>query len=167
MSETDTADAGETTTETVTNEFDAITSQEDFDSRIQARLDRERKKYGDYEELKARAGKFTELEEANRTESEKIADRLAAAEKRAAELEGAALRSTVAEAKGVPSALLSGSTQEELEASADALLAFRGEQKQTPSSSAIGRANTTAKVQEPASPGMGSLRAAYEEAERK
>jgi len=167
MSETDTANAGETTTETVTNEFDAITSQEDFDSRIQARLDRERKKYGDYEELKARAGKFTELEEANRTESEKIADRLAAAEKRAAELEGAALKASVAEAKGVPSALLSGSTQEELEAAADALIAFRGEQKHTPSSSAIGRANTTDKVQAPTSPGMGSLRAAYAEAERK
>ncbi|MDJ0338259.1 hypothetical protein [Cryobacterium sp. PH31-O1] len=39
---------------------------------------------------------------------------------------GSALRSTVAAAKGVPAALLSGSTEDELNASADALLAFRG-----------------------------------------
>ena len=67
------------------------------------------------------------LEEANKTEAEKNAERLAAAEKRAAELETKALRAEVANAKGVPAALLTGSTQEELEAAADALIAFRGE----------------------------------------
>ena len=37
-----------------------------------------------------------------------------------------ALRSEIAQAKGVPAALLTGSTEDELNASADALIAFRG-----------------------------------------
>jgi hypothetical protein len=68
-----------------------------------------------------------ELKDRDKTEVEKAAERLAAAEARAAELEGKALRAEVAAAKGVPVALLSGSTQADLEASADALNKFRGE----------------------------------------
>lgn len=87
------------------------------------------------------AKRLAEIEEANKSEAEKTAERLAAAEKRAAELEAKALKAEVAAAKGVPAALLTGSTQEELEAAADALIEFRGEQKQAPSSSALGRVN--------------------------
>jgi len=83
------------------------------------------------------------LEEANKTEAQKIADKLAAAEKRAVELESKALRAEVAAAKGVPVALLTGSTQEELEAAADALIAYRGEPKSAgPSSSSLNRVNS-------------------------
>jgi hypothetical protein len=74
------------------------------------------------------AQRLAEIEDANKTELEKIAARADAAEKRAAELEAKSIRSDVAAAKGVPASLLTGSTQEELEASADALIAFRGEQ---------------------------------------
>lgn len=74
------------------------------------------------------AKRLAEIEEANKTEVEKTAERLAAAEKRAAELEVRSIRAEVAAAKGVPAVLLTGSTQEELEASAVALLAFKGEQ---------------------------------------
>lgn len=77
------------------------------------------------------AQRLANIEEAQKTESEKATERLQAAEKRAAELEVKALRAEVANAKGVPANLLSGSTQEELEAAADALIAFRGEQPQT------------------------------------
>lgn len=123
-------------------EFTAITSQEDFDKAIQARIARERAKIpADYDDLKAKAVKLAEIEEANKTNEQKAADRLAAAEKRAVELEVKATRAEVAAAKGVPVSLLSGSTKEELEAAADALIEFRGEQKQAPGSSAIGRAN--------------------------
>jgi predicted ribosome quality control (RQC) complex YloA/Tae2 family protein len=150
MSEDITAVAGEQTEQTAAEvkAFEAITSQEDFDSRIQARLDRERKKIPtDYEELKAKAQKFAEWEEANKTEAEKVQARLDVAEKRAVELESKALRAEVAAAKGVPTVLLSGSTLEELEASADALLTFRGEQKPAgPSSSALARTNATQKT---------------------
>ena len=110
-------------------EFQAITSQEDFDKAIQARIARERAKIpADYDDLKAKAAKLAEIEAANQTEAEKAAARADAAEKRAIELELRATRAEVAAAKGVPADLLAGSTQEELEASADALIQFRGEQ---------------------------------------
>lgn len=74
------------------------------------------------------AKRLKAFEDRDKTEAEKTAERLAAAEQRAAELEAKATRAEVAAAKGVPAALLTGSTTEELEASADALIAFRGEQ---------------------------------------
>lgn len=172
MSTKETATAGEQNDEQVQetkSEFEAITSQEDFDKAIQARIARERAKIPtDYEELKASAVKLAEIEAANKTESEKVAERLAAAEKRASELEVKATRAEVAAAKGVPAVLLSGGTQEELEASADALIAFKGitpEPEPAPDKKtyfvpdeggipALGK-------QDNISPGMGSLRAAY------
>ena len=145
-----TAVAGEQITEqTVVEEsFKAPASQEELDRIIQGRLDRERKKIPtDYDELKAKAQKFAEWEESQKTEAEKVQARLDAAEKRAVELESKALRAEVAAAKGVPVALLTGGTQEELEAAADALLDFRGEQKPAgPSSSAIARTNAPQKT---------------------
>lgn len=74
-----------------------------------------------------KAKRFDEFEEAQKTELQKAADRAAAAEARAAEVEARAMRAEIASEKGVPASLLSGSTKEELEASADALIAFRGE----------------------------------------
>jgi hypothetical protein len=75
------------------------------------------------------AKRLAQIEEAQKTEAQKAQERLDAAEKRAAELELRSIRAEVSAAKGVPANLLSGSTQEELEAAADALLAFRGEQQ--------------------------------------
>lgn len=142
MSDDITADAGEHT-DNVSDEFKAPASQEELDRIIQGRLDRERKRFADYDEFKAKAGKLAEIEAANQTEAEKVQARLDAAEKRAVELESKALRAEVAAAKGVPVALLTGSTQEELETAADALIAFRGEQKPAgPSSSSLNRVNT-------------------------
>ena len=111
-------------------EFEPIASQEALDKIIQARIARERAKFADYDELKAKAEKLAEFEESQKSEAQKAQERLEAAEKRAAELELKATRAEVAAAKGVPAELLTGSTQEELEASADALIAFRGEVKQ-------------------------------------
>lgn len=74
------------------------------------------------------AQRLAELEESQKTEAQKAQERLEAAEKRAAELESKATRAEVAAAKGVPASLLTGNTVEELEASADALIAFKGEQ---------------------------------------
>ena len=112
-------------------EFTAITSQEDFDKAIQARIARERAKIpADYDELKANAAKFTEWQESQKTEAQKLADRATELERENAELKSGMTRAEVAAAKGVPVALLTGSTQEELEAAADALIEFRGEQLQ-------------------------------------
>lgn len=107
------------------SEFEAITSQEDFDKRIAARIARERKRFEDYEDVKAKAARLDELEEQNKTEAQKAAERLEAAERRAADLELKAARAEVAAAKGVPADLLTGSTVEELSASADALIKFK------------------------------------------
>ena len=103
-----------------------IASQEALDKIVQTRIARERAKFADYDEIKAKADKLAELEESQKTEAQKAQERLEAAEKRAAELESKATRAEVAAAKGVPVELLSGSTQAELEASADALIAFKG-----------------------------------------
>lgn len=73
----------------------------------------------------ADAKKLKELEDADKTESEKAADRAAAAEKRAAEAESRALRLEVAAEKGLtPSQAkrLVGTSREELESDADELI---------------------------------------------
>lgn len=105
--------------------FDPITSQEEFDKRLAARLGRERAKFSDYEAVKAKAAKFDDLEAANKSELQKLSERAEAAEKRATAAERAAERQSVAAAKGVPATSLMGDTREELEASADELIAWR------------------------------------------
>lgn len=77
----------------------------------------------------AAEARIKEFEDAQKTESEKQADALAEAKSQLAELTVAKTRAEVAAAKGVPADLLNGSTQEELEASADALIAFKGAQE--------------------------------------
>lgn len=72
------------------------------------------------------AKKLADIEAAQLSETEKLTQRAEAAEKRLADAEASSLKATVAAAKGVPPELISGATQEELEASADALIKFRG-----------------------------------------
>ena len=83
------------------------------------------------------ARQLAEIEESKKSEIEKATARVAELESQLAEAELSVLRSDVAAAKGVPAKLLTGSTQEELEAAADALIEFRGEQNQAPRSSAF------------------------------
>ena len=139
-SQASTAAAGEQNNEQGKEEakaFEAITSQEDFDKAIQTRIARERAKIPtDYDDLKAQAAKYAVWEESQKTETQKQADRLAEIEAENSGLRSAQTRAEVAEAKSdpekgiiVPAALLTGSTREELEASADALIAFRGDQQ--------------------------------------
>ena len=75
-----------------------------------------------------KARMYDEHEEQGKTELQKALDKAAQAEARAQALEVQATRAQVAAAKGVDADLLSGSTLEELEASADRLLAWRGAQ---------------------------------------
>ena len=102
-------------------------SQEDFDRMVADRLDRERRKFADYDELKTKATEYDKAQEAALTEQQKLAKRAEEAERRAAEAETKALRAEVASTKGVPASALTGSTREEMEAAADALLSWRGE----------------------------------------
>ena len=114
-----------------------------FDAEYVQKLRQEAAKY--HTEAKANADaaqRLAEYEEAQKTEAQKLADRLAAAEQKALAAELKALRSDIAQAKGVPAGLLTGSTEEELTASADALLAFRGEAVKPPAApSSAGQGN--------------------------
>lgn len=95
-------------------------------------------KFADYEELKAKAEKFDQAKQETQTELEKAIARAEKAEK-AVETERAgreaaerkSLAATVAAEKGVPSSHISGTSREELEQSADQLIAWRtGNEKQ-------------------------------------
>lgn len=69
--------------------------------------------------------KVQELEDAGKSELEKLSDRASTAEQRAADAEAKALRLEIATRKGLPEALayrLQGSTESELAADADVLL---------------------------------------------
>jgi|SRR5690606_13073795 len=128
-----TADAGEQVEQGdggynhVRASFKAPESQEELDRIVQKRIDRERSKFSDYDELKAKAARLSELEEASKSELQKAQERAEAAERALAAATVTAARAEVAAAKGVPANLLSGDTREALEASADALIAFRDE----------------------------------------
>lgn len=77
-----------------------------------------------------KATAFDDFQESQKSEQQKLADQLARTQAELADTRTTALRHQIAAAKGVPAALLTGATEDELTASADALLAFRGEQPQ-------------------------------------
>ncbi|RJO79316.1 hypothetical protein D5S18_03015 [Nocardia panacis] len=108
--------------------FTPIESQEALDRIIGERVARERNKYADYDTLRDKAARYDAAEAANLSEVEKAVKRAEVAEARARDLEVSTARAQVAAARGVPAGLLSGGTVEEFEASAEALLKFRGEQ---------------------------------------
>lgn len=89
-------------------------SQEDVNRIVQERLQREREKYSDYDELKAAAERAQELEAEKTTLAERVAEFEAKEEQQK-------LVNSVAEATGIPAAALKGDTKEELEAHAEVL----------------------------------------------
>ena len=114
-----------TSTETVEKTF----NQSELDAIISDRLKREREKYADYDELKAKATKLDEIEEASKTELQKATEKAEKLEseliqmKRAEEIR--AVRDKVATATGVPAALLSGETEEACTEQANAIMSFK------------------------------------------
>lgn len=120
--------ATETTTEQTTASTTDKAAEKDWETEA-AKWKAMARKHEDSAKANAeKAKRLDEFEESQKTEMQKAADRAAAAEAKANELEMRALRAEVAAAKGVPAELLSGSTVEELTASADKLIEFRGEQ---------------------------------------
>lgn len=107
--------------------YEAPATQADLDRIVESRLARERAKFADYDELKGKASKYDEAEQANKTELQRAQEAAAAAEKRATDAEGALLRAKVANRAGkvLPPSLaarLVGSNEAELEADADRML---------------------------------------------
>ncbi|MBM4509352.1 hypothetical protein GS937_09560 [Rhodococcus hoagii] len=107
------------------DEFEPITSQEEFEKRLGSRLQRERSKFSDYDQLKEQASKFQQLEDEKKTELEREREQREQLARENEALKLGKLRSDIAADKGVPAALLTGSTQEEIEAAAAALIEFR------------------------------------------
>lgn len=101
-------------------------TQADIDRIVADRVKRERAKYADYDEVKAKAAQFEQLDSAAKSEVEKATERATAAEAKLAKAEADAIRLTVAMSKGLTESQakrLVGSTREDLEADADELLA--------------------------------------------
>lgn len=117
-------------------------------------------------EAAAARAKLKELEDANKTEAEKLSDRASTAEQRASEAEARLLKLEIGAAKGLTAkqaARLVGTTTEELEADADELLATfapaNGEQKPPPAPGS--------KPKENLKPGSGDPDAPVEETDLK
>lgn len=111
-------------------------SQADLDRIISDRLARERAKFADYDDVKAKASKYDELDARNKTEAQRLAEERDAERQRAASADAMNLRLQAALAKapeGVKpaevaalAARLTGSTKEELESDAEQLYTLLG-----------------------------------------
>lgn len=113
--------------------FQAITSQEEFDKTLGKRLAAERAKYTGFDDLKAKAAKYDELEDAKKSAEQRLNERLQEIEQENTTLKLDKLRAEVANEKAAEKGLgskatrllakrLTGKTREELEADADDLL---------------------------------------------
>lgn len=116
-----------TNQEVITTPIEKTFTQADVDRIVTNRV----AKYSDYEELKAKAAKFDEAEEANKSELQKALDK---ANTLQAELDGLKsanavreIRDEVSQATGIPASLLTGNTKEECEAQAKAIAEFKAQ----------------------------------------
>lgn len=114
---------------TVTTQEETRTfTQDEVNAIVGKRLAEEKGKFADYEDLKAKAAKYDEAEEANKSELQKVTERASALEeelkslKQAEELRG--IRESVAKETGIPAHLLTGATLEECKAQAAAIADF-------------------------------------------
>lgn len=103
-------------------------TQDEVNAIVGKRLAEEKSKFADYDVLKAKADKFDEAEEASKSELQKATERANALEtelnglKKAEELRQT--REKIATETGVPANLLTGSTEDECKAQAEAIKAF-------------------------------------------
>ena len=103
-------------------------TQAEVDAIVSDRLKRAGEKYKDYDDLKAKADKFDELEAEGKTELEKAtkkaADLQAKLEKIEKEQAAAAIRAKVAKENNISADLLTGDTEEDCKAQAKAMLEY-------------------------------------------
>lgn len=124
----------ETPTETqeTTAEFTPITTQDDFNNAIKARLTREReaieKRYSDYAELKKANKELSGQLEAHTNDANTIND----LQDKVSKYETDSVKTKVALEKGLPyqmASRLNGSTEEEIRKDADAIMGVIGTNK--------------------------------------
>ena len=112
--------------ETVNQEaIERTFTQEEVDAIVGDRLKRERAKYEDYNDLKAKAAKFDEMEEANKTELQKAIEKSNALQTELDAIKSAnairEIRSKIAQETGVPASLLTADTEEDCREQATAI----------------------------------------------
>ena len=111
-----------------TEESGKTFTQAEMNAIIEGRLAREREKYSDYDSLKEKAGKFDEIQEANKTEIQKANEKAEALAKELESLKASntikAAREKVAKETEVPVELLTGNDEESCKAQAEAILKF-------------------------------------------
>ena len=110
--------------------FTPPATQAELNKIISERVARERAKTADYADLKAKAARFDEIEQASKSEIEKVAEKATAVERERDQAQSRLNRLEVALEKGLsPSQAkrLVGDTREELEADADELLKDLGD----------------------------------------
>lgn len=107
---------------------EATAQQVDWEAEARKWKELSRKNESRMKENAEKARLYDEAQEQGKSELQKAQEAAAKAEARAAAMEAEALRAKVAAATGVDADLLSGSSEEELRASAERLLAWRGAQ---------------------------------------
>lgn len=107
-------------------------TQDEVNSIVTNRLKKESAKYNDYEELKIKASKFDEMEEASKSELQKATEKANALQKQIDAMTKANdvrnIREKVAKDTGVPASLLHGETEEDCMEQAYGILAYKNEQ---------------------------------------
>lgn len=130
--------------------FKPITSQEDLNRVIADRVGRERAKFTDYKDLKAKADRFDELEAANKTEIEKASEKALAAERERDAAKAEAVRWKVAAKHGISDEdaelFLTGTDEETLSKQAERLAQHASDRKKQTNVVPREGANTTAKT---------------------
>ena len=115
--------------------FKPITTPEEMKAFLADRVARAEKKaeakYADYDVLKAAAAELAAIKEANKSEAEKMADALRAAEDRAKQAESAAMRARIQAAHGISNEdaelFLTGTDEAALTKQAEQLAKLRAE----------------------------------------
>ena len=107
------------------DEFKPITSQQELNAALKDRLERERAKFKDYNDIKAKAAKLDDIEQANLTELEKASSRITTAESERDTAKAEALRLRTAVTHGISledaDLFLTGTDEETLTAQAKRL----------------------------------------------
>ena len=103
------------------------TRQQQFDADYVGKLRAEAARYRTEAKANAEAAKrLAAIEEANKSEAQRQIEQLQKLQEENAALRLANLKAQVAASKGVPADLLTGSSEDDLNAAADRLLQFRG-----------------------------------------